>query len=94
MRRNIQKFILVHAANGDSGAKRPNDDYDIWDNKGEIIGRVFRAANAPKNQPWFWIATVQAPHLPTERGYAATREDAMAAFKRAWLGARLMTTAS
>jgi hypothetical protein len=55
MRRNIQKFILVHAAKGDSGAKRPDDDYDIWDNKGEIVGRVFRAANAPKNQPWFWL---------------------------------------
>lgn len=55
--------------------------------KEKSLAAFFRAANAPKNQPWFWVATVQAPHLPTERGYAATREDALAAFKRAWLGA-------
>ena len=81
MRRNDQKLILVHAASG----RRTSDDYDIWDNKGRVVGRVFRAANSPKEQPWFWIVAERAILVPTDRGYAATREEAMAAFRRVWL---------
>jgi hypothetical protein len=81
MRRNDQKLILVHATSG-----RPTtDDYDIWDDKGRVVGRVFRAANSPKEQPWFWTVTERAMRVPTDRGYTATREEAMAAFRRVWL---------
>lgn len=81
MRRNDQKLILVHATSG-----RPaTADYDILDDKGRVVGRVIRAANSPKEQPWFWTVTERAMRVPTERGYAATREEAMAAFRRAWL---------
>ena len=81
MRRNDQKLILVHAASG----RRTSDDYDIWDDKGRVVGRVLRAANSPKEQPWFWIVAERAILVPTDRGYAATREEAMAAFRRVWL---------
>jgi hypothetical protein len=81
MRRNDQKLILVHAASG----RRTSDDYDIWDDKGRVVGRVLRAANSPKEQPWFWIVTERAMRVPADRGYTATREEAMAAFRRVWL---------
>lgn len=82
MRHNDQKLILVHATRGRLAT---TDDYDIWDDKGRVVGRVFRAANSPKEQPWFWIVTERAMRVPTDRGNAATREEAMAAFRRAWL---------
>jgi len=81
MRRNDHKLILVHA----TGGRPATDDYDIWDNKGKVVGRVLRAANSPKEQPWFWTVTERAMRVPTDRGYAATREEAMAAFRRVWL---------
>ena len=88
MRRKRQKLVLVNATNDSPGAKRSHHDYDIWDDKGKIVGRVFRAANAPKDQPWFWIGTERGARMPTDRGYAATREDAMAAFRRVWITPR------
>jgi hypothetical protein len=32
----------------------------------------------------FWTIAARAPQAPTDRGYAATREHAMAEFKAAW----------
>lgn len=81
MRRNDKKFILVHA----TSARPATDDYDIWDDKGRVVGRVLRAANSPKEQPWFWIVTERAMRVTTDRGYATTREEALAAFRRTWL---------
>ncbi len=75
-----RNFILVHASD-----RLATDDYDIWDDKGRVVGRVVRAGNSPKGQPWFWTVTERAMRLPADRGYAATREEAMAAFRRAWL---------
>jgi hypothetical protein len=47
------------------------------------IGRVMLHPHAPKERPWFWTVS-RFPQRPTERGYNATREEAIASFKGAW----------
>jgi hypothetical protein len=49
---------------------------------GRVIGRIFLQPQAPEGRPWFWtIAAPDIPPLLDKRGYAATREEAMADFK-------------
>jgi hypothetical protein len=49
------------------------------------IGRIMLHPQGPQGQPWFWSITARVPQYPHDRGYAATRDEAMAAFKMAWL---------
>ncbi len=48
------------------------------------IGRIMRTPQAPEGRPWFWSITGRVPEYPQDRGYAASREQAMADFKAAW----------
>ncbi len=44
-----------------------------------------RHPQAPKERPWFWTIIARVPQHPRDRGaYAASHEDATAAFKAAW----------
>jgi hypothetical protein len=80
------KLILVHASKSRPSGKWTDDDYDVWDWNAKVVGRIFRATAAPPGRSWFWTITVRLPQYPTVRGYTATRDEAMAAFKRAWQG--------
>jgi hypothetical protein len=61
------------------------NDYVVLDG-GRVIGRIFRSPQAPENQPWLWTITAPAhPHSVHNKGYSATREQAMADFKARWL---------
>jgi hypothetical protein len=53
-----------------------------------VVGRIFKANAAPVGSPWMWSLAFghHEDRTPTH-GYAATREDAMAVFKRSWLRA-------
>ena len=57
----------------------------LGDASGPIVGRIFRQPRAPKEHPWFWMIT--APEQPPSvynRGYTASREQAMGYFKARW----------
>ena len=75
-------FILVRANKNRGGG---DDDFDVRDGD-RVIGRIVRHPQAPNEAPWFWAITAES-HKPslTDRGYAASREDAMAQFKTQWL---------
>ena len=58
-----------------------DNDFVVLDG-GRVIGRIFISPQAPTDQPWFW--TISDPHIEpstANRGYCATREQAMADFK-------------
>ncbi len=50
---------------------------------GEVVGRIFKANITPRDRPWFWAISVRAQERTALRGYAATREHAMAALTKA-----------
>ena len=50
------------------------------------IGRIFLHAQAPAGRPWFWsIAAGEAKSSIFNKGYSASREQAMADFKAQWI---------
>ncbi len=79
------KLILVQASKSRSSGKWSDDDYDVWDDNAKVVGRVYRAIATPAGRPWFWVITRRALQRPTDLGYTATREEALAAFTRAWV---------
>jgi hypothetical protein len=61
------------------------DEYVVFDGD-RCIGWIFKPSFASPSKPWFWTITdrCQPPSIHNE-GYAATREQAMADFKKQWL---------
>ena len=67
-------FTLVRDKSRGGG----DDDYDVCDG-------VVRHPQAPMEAPWFWVIIAQGGKRSlSDRGYAVSREQAMAQFRTQW----------
>ncbi|MGB8551782.1 MAG: hypothetical protein WCD73_00430 [Pseudolabrys sp.] len=82
------QLVLVSARKSRGADHWDKDDYDVrlGDGSGPVVGRIFLQPHAQKEQPWFWTITArEQPPSVYNRGYAASREQAMRYFKARYI---------
>ena len=74
-------LTLVSASKADNP-----DSFAIFDGE-DCIGHIMRTQKSPEDKPWFWTIFVEAAPgiVSDQRGYAATRKQAIANFEAEWL---------
>ena len=77
-------LVLKRASASRTSGEWREDDFDVIAD-GLVVGRIFKVHTAPVGSPWMWTLAFghHEDRAPTH-GYAATREDAMAAFANSW----------
>ncbi len=76
-------LVLKRAYKSRPSGEWSDDDFDVFDGD-RHIGRIMLTPQVPEGEPWFWTITARVPQYPHDRGYAASRQHAMAAFRLAW----------
>ena len=72
-------LTLVSASKDDD-----RDSFAIFNGE-RCVGHIMHTQQSPEGKPWFWTLFARGgPSMP-DRGYAATREQAMADFEAEWL---------
>ena len=83
-RDSMIQLILKHASLSRPSGQWSDDDYDVLADC-NVVGRMMKVHAAPVGSPWMWtLAFGQREDRTPTHGYAATREDAMAAFAKGW----------
>ena len=77
--------LILKTTSAHYGGNWSDDDYVVLCD-GQVIGRILLHLMAPPGQRWYWAisAREQAPSI-YNRGYSATREQAMTDFKTRWM---------
>ena len=77
--------LILKPTGSHYGREWSGDDFVVLLDR-EVVGRIMLHPQAPKEQPWFWtITSLEMPPSVYNRGYSATREQAMADFKARWV---------
>ena len=75
--------ITLGRADKNRGGNRWSD-YNVYDGE-RVIGRIILHPQAPEARQWLWTITARGRKASmADRGYAASREDALADFKSMW----------
>jgi hypothetical protein len=79
----MTSLILKRASLSRPPGQWRDDDYDVLEG-GVVVGRIFTSPATRQDRHWMWASGHNGDIPRAAHGYEATREQAMAAFKRSW----------